>query len=48
VALPGSFSALSAYRYARLGVYHNDGAARFWLKLGRGTRWLGLSRSTVL
>jgi peptidoglycan/xylan/chitin deacetylase (PgdA/CDA1 family) len=44
-ALPGSFSHLNAHRYARLGVYHNDGSARFWLKVARGTRWLGLTAS---
>jgi peptidoglycan/xylan/chitin deacetylase (PgdA/CDA1 family) len=47
-ALPGSFTHLNVHRYARLGLYHNDGPVRFWLKLARGTRWLGLSRSTVL
>lgn len=47
-ALPGSFSHLNLHRYARMGVYHNDGAVRFRLKVARGTRWLGLSRSTVL
>jgi peptidoglycan/xylan/chitin deacetylase (PgdA/CDA1 family) len=47
-ALPGSFTHLNPHRYARLGIYHHDGAVRFWLKVARGTRWLGLSRSTVL
>jgi peptidoglycan/xylan/chitin deacetylase (PgdA/CDA1 family) len=47
-ALPGSFSHLSAHRYARVGVYPNDRAIRFWLKVARGTRSLGLSRPTVL
>ena len=47
-ALPGSFTHLNVHRYARLGLYHNDGPVRFWLKVARGTRRLGLSRSTVL
>jgi peptidoglycan/xylan/chitin deacetylase (PgdA/CDA1 family) len=47
-ALPGSFTHLNAYRYARLGLYHNDGLGRFWVKVARGTRRLGLSRSTAL
>lgn len=47
-ALPGSFTHLNIHRYARLGLYNNDGPVRFWLKVARGTRWLGLSRSTVL
>jgi peptidoglycan/xylan/chitin deacetylase (PgdA/CDA1 family) len=47
-ALPGSFTHLSMHRYARLGLYRHDGAVRFWLKVARGTRLLGLSRSTPL
>ena len=47
-ALPGSFTHLNAHRYARLGLYHNDSPMRFWLKVARGIRRLGLSRSTVL
>ena len=47
-ALPGSFTHLNVHRYARLGLYRNDGAARFWVKVARGTRRLGLSSSTVL
>jgi len=47
-ALPGSFTHLNLHRYARLGVYHNDGPVRFWLKVVRGTRWLGLTHSPLL
>jgi peptidoglycan/xylan/chitin deacetylase (PgdA/CDA1 family) len=47
-ALPGSFTHLNAHRYARVGLYRNDGPARFWVKLARGTRRLGLSSSTTL
>ncbi|MFL5863022.1 MAG: polysaccharide deacetylase family protein [Solirubrobacteraceae bacterium] len=46
-ALPGSFTHLNVHRYPRLGLYHRDGALRFWLKVARGTRLLGLSRSTA-
>jgi peptidoglycan/xylan/chitin deacetylase (PgdA/CDA1 family) len=45
-ALPGSFARLNVYRYARLGLYQHDGMVRFWLKVARATRWLGLNRST--
>ena len=47
-ALPGSFSQLNALRYARVGIYPVDGAARFWLKVARAAHRLGLSRSSVL
>ena len=47
-ALPGSFTHLNVHRYARLGLYRHDGALRFWLKVARGTRWLGLKRSAAL
>jgi peptidoglycan/xylan/chitin deacetylase (PgdA/CDA1 family) len=47
-ALPGSFRHLNVHRYARMGLYHNDGPARFWLKVARGTRRLGLGSSAVL
>jgi peptidoglycan/xylan/chitin deacetylase (PgdA/CDA1 family) len=47
-ALPGSFTHLNVLRYARVGLYHLDGPVRFWLKVARGTRRLGLSSSTPL
>ncbi len=47
-ALPGSFRQLNVHRYARLGLYHNDGPVRFWLKVARGTRRLGLGLGSVL
>jgi peptidoglycan/xylan/chitin deacetylase (PgdA/CDA1 family) len=47
-ALPGSFTRLNVQRYARMGLYHNDGPLRFWLKVARSTRRLGLSRTTVV